>query len=172
MASDGGEVRPKTGEMLAALDRVLGGRAVVLACLAELAEESGVACVPVSRLWEEHGRPAVEPKAAPQDADPSSSGEALPAAPEVAAPEEPGQHGLFGAADLHPVKAPDGPVQSVYVHFENWEDITAFAKLIGQPVTSQTKVIQYPAIEYDRHVAAPPAEEDTDGKYSDFRGCE
>ncbi len=52
------------------------------------------------------------------------------------------QPALF--ADLPPVEAPPPPFQSIYVHFERIEDIEAFAKLIGFPVSSKTRVLSWP----------------------------
>lgn len=34
--------------------------------------------------------------------------------------------------------------QQIYVHFETLEDLRAFAELIGQPITTQTRAICYP----------------------------
>jgi len=56
--------------------------------------------------------------------------------------------GLFAEDELPPPPAaPTGPHQSIYVHFEDVESIEAFARLVGQPLTTQTRRICYPADE-------------------------
>lgn len=190
--------RPKTGEMLAALDSVFGGREEVLKRMDISARAAGLAVFPVPYFWAAHCASEVEsPSTAPQGDNglvpPSPSGPAgapvadvaqlgpaesvavgeqetppPPAgqpetAPQVeanvatgspepyvtrepagAVPEESGQDGLFGAGDLQEVAAKPGIHQSIYVHFENYEDIKAFGELIGLPVTTQTRQITYP----------------------------
>ena len=42
------------------------------------------------------------------------------------------------------------PFKTVYVHFENVEDMRAFATLIGQTLTMQTRSVWYPAAEIGR----------------------
>lgn len=49
---------------------------------------------------------------------------------------------MFGADPN--IKPPEEIYQSIYVHFETLEDLKAFAELIGQPITTQTKAICYP----------------------------
>lgn len=49
----------------------------------------------------------------------------------------------FNQSDLTPFK-------SVHLHFASFEDLQAFAKLIGQTVTLDTRSIWYPAAEIGR----------------------
>ena len=64
---------------------------------------------------------------------------------EARAPDpDPGQGGLFG--DLPVPKAGAEPVKRLLVHFEQFEDVTAFAGLVGQHVTTQTRIISFPPI--------------------------
>lgn len=41
--------------------------------------------------------------------------------------------------------------QSIHVHFQNAEDVQAFAKLIGQLLTDRTRAIWYPQVEIIRY---------------------
>jgi hypothetical protein len=43
-----------------------------------------------------------------------------------------------------------GPFKSIYVHFENRQDMEAFAALIGQTVTLDTKMMWFPPAELGR----------------------
>ena len=54
------------------------------------------------------------------------------------------QTSLFGAGELQAVEAPPEPIQSIYVHFEDLADLESFGRLIGQPVTTQTRLIKFP----------------------------
>ncbi len=56
------------------------------------------------------------------------------------------------------------PFKTLYVHFESWEDCQAFATLLGQKITMQTKSLWYPEADIvsrldKRYVQAP---KDTD----------
>jgi hypothetical protein len=42
------------------------------------------------------------------------------------------------------------PVKTIYVHFETREDMEAFAKLVDQPLTMNTRSIWYPEAEIGR----------------------
>jgi hypothetical protein len=42
------------------------------------------------------------------------------------------------------------PYKSIYVHFENREDVEKFAKLVAQTITMNTRAIWYPAAEIGR----------------------
>lgn len=60
------------------------------------------------------------------------------------------------------------PLQSIYVHFRNEEDRRAFAALVGQTITSQTRSIWYPPAEIGRmvdkrYVDARDVADDEDG---------
>lgn len=59
---------------------------------------------------------------------------------------------LFGDA-LPPAPAPAaGPIQTIYVHFEDLREIEPFGRLIGMPVTTQTRFIRFPVgAEYFAH---------------------
>lgn len=76
--------------------------------------------------------------------------------PEVEALDEPDEIGLAAPAPVNgqpflfdeiPERVQSAPVRllSVYVHFENRDDLADFARLIGQPVSSETSRIWYPA---------------------------
>lgn len=43
------------------------------------------------------------------------------------------------------------PLKSIYVHFETIEDMEAFAKLVGQKLTLNTRSIWYPEAEIGRY---------------------
>lgn len=65
-------------------------------------------------------------------------------AEEIAPPEA--QAGLFGEAA--PLAAPpQNPGVSIYVHFEDYSDLSHFGRLVGLPVTSQTRWLRFPADE-------------------------
>lgn len=92
-------------------------------------------------------------------------------APQVAPPPAPPvdgeRHGLFALDDVPiPKDAPPGPAQSIYVHFEDLADVEGFARLVGQPVTTETRYMTFPAREeFSRAWRAglpPPAEEPED----------
>ena len=56
------------------------------------------------------------------------------------------------------------PIKTIYVHFETKEDYDAFAKLVGQTLTMNTRSIWYPEAEIGRtfnkrYVDAEPPEE-------------
>jgi hypothetical protein len=56
------------------------------------------------------------------------------------------------------------PVKTIYVHFETKEDYQAFAQLVGQSLTMNTRSIWYPEAEIGRtfnkrYIDAPPPEE-------------
>lgn len=77
------------------------------------------------------------------------------------------QDGLFGAADAPPpAVAAAGPFQSIYVHFERVEDVAAFAQLVRQPITTQTRWMAFPQDERLGPSAALAAmkPEDEDGE--------
>jgi hypothetical protein len=57
---------------------------------------------------------------------------------------DPGQACLFGEHELQAVEPIAEPIQSIYVHFEDLADLEAFGRLIGQPVTTQTRLIKFP----------------------------
>ena len=66
-------------------------------------------------------------------------------APEPPADQEDAQPSLFD-----PMEAPAPSVEQevykvVYVHFESRDDVEAFARAIGQPVTTETREICFPA---------------------------
>ena len=77
-------------------------------------------------------------------------------AEEVAPPEA--QAGLFGDALPPPPKAEEG--LSIYVHFEDFSDLAPFARLLGQPVTSQTRWLRFPPD--DVGVPARPIEDEAE----------
>jgi hypothetical protein len=57
------------------------------------------------------------------------------------------------------------PVKTIYVHFETRDDYLAFAKLVGQTLTMNTRSIWYPEAEIGRtfnkrYIDAPPPETD------------
>jgi hypothetical protein len=60
------------------------------------------------------------------------------------------QHGLFaefeddGTAFASVTRG--DPIQSILVHFESREDVLAFAALVGQPVSTETKRLHFPSI--------------------------
>jgi hypothetical protein len=59
------------------------------------------------------------------------------------------------------------PVKTIYVHFETKEDYQAFAALVGQSLTMNTRSIWYPEAEIGRtfnkrYIDAPPPEEISD----------
>ena len=60
--------------------------------------------------------------------------------------KEEGQIGLFGDALPEPEAPEAGPIKRLLVHFEKLEDVVAFAALVGQHVTTQTRVIAFPPI--------------------------
>lgn len=88
-------------------------------------------------------------------------------------PEDP-QLGLFGgeAWDEHWKGMPEfvqkdlTSVKSIHVHFETVDDMHAFAKLVGQKITLNTRSIWYPEAEIGRYAdklyvdeePAPPPE--------------
>lgn len=147
-------IAPSTSEMLLALDSKLGGRSVVLACLRERAEETGRIGYPISELWKEYCYKA-EPRADQGPVTGSGSADAtterVDVAPEAARLGSEGaaptiaDGGLFSGVELPKARSDDGPYQSIYVHFENEVDVAAFARLIKQPVTTSTRVINFPA---------------------------
>ena len=83
------------------------------------------------------------------------------------------QPALFGEEDLPAVAPPPKDAQSIYVHFEDLADIPEFARLIGQPVTSQTRWLRFPPLvagERASPFAAPvePAEDAVDAATPGF----
>lgn len=40
------------------------------------------------------------------------------------------------------------PYKSLIVHFEKWEDVQKFAKILNQTITAQTKSLWYPESEF------------------------
>ena len=42
-----------------------------------------------------------------------------------------------------------GPYKTIYVHFKNEKDMEAFAKLVKQKVTDQTKFIWFPKAQHE-----------------------
>ena len=72
-------------------------------------------------------------------------------------PEETKQPGLFGEPDdlwrevwkgMPEFEQQDlTPVRTIYVHFEQHEDVQKFAELIGQHITPHTRSIWYPEAE-------------------------
>lgn len=66
--------------------------------------------------------------------------ESLPAPPRPLNSEA--QPLLF--ADLEPPPTPPESSPTIYVHFESLSDIEAFARVIGQPVTTQTRYLRFP----------------------------
>lgn len=72
---------------------------------------------------------------------------------------EDAQLGLFGAEELPAPPPPVEPYQSVYVHFETLEDLAAFGRLIGLPLTTAQRWLRYP---FPKSVAALPAEPPVD----------
>lgn len=61
------------------------------------------------------------------------------------------------------IQEDQSPAQTVYVHFERWEDVEEFSRLVGQRITPLTRAIWYPEAEIGvtrskRYVdAQPPA---------------
>lgn len=43
------------------------------------------------------------------------------------------------------------PFKTLYVHFECWEDVAAFSRLIGQRITPETRSLWYPEAEIGRY---------------------
>lgn len=88
--------------------------------------------------------------------------------PEIApAPPDGERHGLFAVDDVPiPKDIPTGPEQSIYVHFEDLADVEGFARLVGQPVTTETRYMTFPAGEQFsrawRAGLAPAADEPED----------
>ena len=86
------------------------------------------------------------------------------------APEDPAgedaQLGLFGDGSAPPAGTPPEalePIQSIYVHFESVDDVRAFAALIKQPVTTQTRWICFPPVDLrtlSSYVPPPAATEE------------
>lgn len=67
------------------------------------------------------------------------------AAPALTPEERERQLGLFGEPIALPEKAQgEAPVQTIYVHFDDLSDLERFGRLIGQPVTTQTRWIRFP----------------------------
>jgi hypothetical protein len=63
------------------------------------------------------------------------------------------------------------PFATIYVHFENREDMSAFSKLVNQTITSNTRAIWYPAADIDetaklRWISEPKA---PNGKKDELR---
>jgi len=85
---------------------------------------------------------------------------------------EPEQHSLFDVGtgwEEHWKGIPEfvqedlEPFKTIYVHFENRKDMEAFAKLVDQTITMNTRSIWYPEAEIGRFankrwVDAPPQE--------------
>ena len=71
--------------------------------------------------------------------------------------EEQTQHGLFGDGEWWEdewkgmpefIQNDLEPFKTVYVHFESKKDMDAFAKLLGQTITMQTRSMWYPEAEF------------------------
>lgn len=81
--------------------------------------------------------------------------------------------GLFSEEELPPVEKAENGSQVVYVHFEDVGAIETFARLVGQPVTTQTKMIRYPAgaefSRFWREQRELPDEDRDDGDSEDER---
>ena len=89
---------------------------------------------------------------------------------------DPSQTGLFGDGEWWEgewkgmpefVQNDLEPFKTLYVHFESKKDMDAFAKLIGQTMTMNTRSMWYPEAEYvsklnKRYVQAPVASETVD----------
>lgn len=57
------------------------------------------------------------------------------------------------------------PLKTIYVHFETRHDLDAFARLVNQTITMDTRSIWYPEMTIDslskkRYIDAPPADVD------------
>ena len=50
------------------------------------------------------------------------------------------------------VQEDQSPFKTIYVHFENRQDINKFAKLVGQTITIKTKSIWYPKAKIERYI--------------------
>jgi len=125
-------------------------------------------------LFDEPGPPALEPPA-PSPVVPDLVEDVQ--APEIApAPPNGERHGLFALDEVPvPKDAPAGPVQSIYVHFENLADVEGFARLVGQPVTTETRHMIFPASEqfsraWRAALAAPVEDPDGDDDDLGFAG--
>ena len=53
------------------------------------------------------------------------------------------------------------PYRSIYIHFRNEEDISAFTELIGQSVTDKAKSIWYPKLEINKWQESEYTDEDS-----------
>ena len=85
----------------------------------------------------------------------------------------PGQSALFATEALAPVEAPKGPYKMMYVHFENLAYLEPFGRLIGQPVTSETRFLEFPIGEHhfqSWRASAPPPESLDDDDPLRFQG--
>lgn len=56
------------------------------------------------------------------------------------------QSGLFSVDDAPIPERAAGPYQMIYVHFEDLADVPEFARVIGQPVTTETRAISFPPV--------------------------
>lgn len=76
------------------------------------------------------------------------------------------QVGLFGSEQL-PSAPPNqtGPAQSIYVHFESPADVEAFARAIGQPVTTQTRYLRFPPLICGQNPGASPPDDEEDDDF-------
>lgn len=60
------------------------------------------------------------------------------------------------------------PVKTIYVHFETLQDMAAFAVLVDQPITTNTRSIWYPEAEIGRfadkrYIDGSPPDDDVAG---------
>ncbi len=44
------------------------------------------------------------------------------------------------------------PIKTIYIHFKTQKDIEAFAELVKQTITSETKSIWYPKVVIERYI--------------------
>lgn len=114
---------PSTAEMLADLTRAVGSVSEALKLARELAIENpdeGPGWS-IRRLWMDRCAPPAPPP------------------PE----REPEIQSLFGD-DLPPPGVDPEFFQSIYVHFEDLDGLKAFGRLLGHPLTIQTRELTFP----------------------------
>jgi hypothetical protein len=103
--------------------------------------------------------PAVEPELSPEE---RARGGRLPTQPALFDKGEWWHEHWKGMPEF--VQEDLAPVKTIHVHFESREDYEAFAKLVGQTLTMNTRSIWYPEAEIGRtynkrYVDADPPEE-------------